>query len=551
MKKSKKLSAVLATSVFLSGLQGISAHASDNPSSTKESEYVVVFKENMDEREMKKEIEKYSGKSIEEYEKLQVSSAKLTEKEAQRLENDGDILAVEPNTTFQAFGNIQQYSHEKTSVVTAWEGGLTGKGIDIAVLDSGIAPHSDLTISGGVSTVDYTSSYTDDNGHGTHVAGVIASKDDENGTRGVAPGANLYSVKVLDKKGAGKLTDIIEGIDWAIRKNVDIINMSLGTTSDSEALRQVIDKANKQGILVVASAGNSGNSAGTDNSMAYPARYDSVISVGATDANNRRTNFSSTGVYLDVMAPGKGITSTYLNNSYGTGDGTSQAAPYVSGMLALLKEKFPIKSSGELRHLLESNVMDLGVKGRDNLYGLGLVQFPQEAKIEKPVQEELILPNETDKNNEIQSDKAVVSTETQTVEQTTGQNESTQAPTAPEQDSASSTPTDEEVEDNLVTTMEVNKETFKHGEIVKVTMKVVDKTGNPVNKAKVYLDSVRETDGYVQQQRVGFTNSKGEYTFSFIAYDRYVEGYYFLKSKTSYLNETQGEISKKVYIKKK
>ncbi|HCX5354395.1 TPA: hypothetical protein OZU68_005025, partial [Escherichia coli] len=103
-------------------------------------------------------------------------------------------------------------------------------------------------------------------------------------------------------------------------------------------------------------------------------------------------------------------------------------------------------------------------------YGLGLVQFPQEAKIEKPVQEELILPNETDKNNEIQSDKAVVSTETQTVEQTTGQNESTQAPTAPEQDSASSTPTDEEVEDNLVTTMEVNKETFKHGEIVKVTM---------------------------------------------------------------------------------
>ncbi|WP_211705114.1 hypothetical protein, partial [Mycobacterium tuberculosis] len=73
----------------------------------------------------------------------------------------------------------------------------------------------------------------------------------------------------------------------------------------------------------------------------------------------------------------------------------------------------------------------------------------------------------------------------------------------------------------------------------------------PVNKVKVYLDSVRETDGYVQQQRVGFTNSKGEYTFSFIAYDRYVEGYYFLKSKTSYLNEIQGEVSKKVYIKKK
>ncbi|MEC1157700.1 MULTISPECIES: S8 family peptidase [Cytobacillus] len=549
MKKSKKLSAVLATSVFLSGLQGISAYANDNPSSTKESDYVVVFKENMDEREMKKEIEKYSGKSIEEYEKLQVSSAKLTEKEAQRLENDGDILAVEPNTTFQAFGSIQQYSHERTSVGTAWEGGLTGKGIDIAVLDSGIAPHSDLTISGGVSTVDYTSSYTDDNGHGTHVAGVIASKDDGNGTRGVSPGANLYSVKVLDKKGAGKLTDIIEGIDWAIRKNVDIINMSLGTTSDSEALRQVIDKANKQGILVVASAGNSGNSAGTDNSMAYPARYDSVISVGATDTNNRRANFSSTGVYLDVMAPGKGITSTYLNNTYGTGDGTSQAAPYVSGMLALLKEKYPKASSNELRQLLESNAMDLGVKGRDNLYGLGLVQFPKEIKVEKPVEQEPDIPAE--KENETQTDKAIVSTETQTVEKTTGQNESTQAPTTPEQDSASSTPTDEDVDDNLVTTMEVNKETFKHGEIVKVTMKVVDKTGNPVNKVKVYLDSVRETDGYVQQQRVGFTNSKGEYTFSFIAYDRYVEGYYFLKSKTSYLNEIQGEVSKKVYIKKK
>lgn len=533
--KKKALTAVLAATVALSGLPTLSAFANDAwASATKESDYVVVFKDKMDDKAMKKEVEKYSGKSVDEFEKLQVSSAKLTENEAKKLEKDGDVLAVEPNVTFKAFGTINQYSHEKTEVKPAWEEGLTGKGVDIAVLDSGIASHSDLTISGGVSMVDYTSSYKDDNGHGTHVAGVIGSKDDGNGTRGVSPDANLYAVKVLDKGGHGKLTDIIEGVDWAINKGVDIINMSLGTDSDSEALKMVVDKAKDQGILVVASAGNSGNSAGTDNSMAYPARYDSVISVGATDANNKRANFSSTGTALDVMAPGKAIPSTYLNNSYGTGDGTSQAAPYVSGMLALMKQKFPEKSGAELRQMLESSVMDLGATGRDNLHGLGLIQFP------KNVAKEEVAPTPTE---EAPVEESVTQTEPTTTENTSVETstaqESTQAPSA----------TQPEEEDKLATDISVNKEVFSHGDIVKVQAKVVDpETKKPISNAKVYLNSVRSSDGYVQQQRVGFTNKNGEYTFSFIAYDRYKEGYYDMEMKTSFLNEVQGTVSKKVFI---
>ncbi|MFY4775127.1 S8 family peptidase [Metabacillus sp. RGM 3146] len=259
-----------------------------------------------------------------------------------------------------------------------WNKGYTGKGTKVAVIDSGIGPHSDLNVAGGISTVDYTTSYKDDNGHGTHVAGIIAARHNGIGTVGVAPDAELYAVKAMDQDGNGTLESILKGIDWAIQNHMNIINMSFGTKDDSKLLHEAVDSAFKKGILVVAAAGNEGNAAGTGNTMDYPALYDSVIAVSAVDQKYTRGSFSSTGSKVEFAAPGVDIPSTYLNNQYAYLSGTSMATPHITGMLAVLKQHYPLKTNAELRQLLQSYTTDLGTAGRDSIYGYGFARFSQE-----------------------------------------------------------------------------------------------------------------------------------------------------------------------------
>ncbi|WP_156289574.1 S8 family peptidase [Oceanobacillus salinisoli] len=236
----------------------------------------------------------------------------------------------------------------------AWLEGATGKGVKIAIIDTGISPHSELTIEDGISTVEYTDEWMDDNGHGTHVAGVIAGKRDDHGVVGVAPDASLYAVKALDENGEGNLDDVLEAIDWAIENEMDMINLSLGTEVESPLLEEIVNKAYETGILIVGASGNSSNT----NSVMYPAKYESVIGVSAVDARLKLASFSSTGREVEFSGPGLNIFSTYLNNSYGIANGTSQAAPHVTGMLALLKEKHPEMSHVELREELVQHVQD-------------------------------------------------------------------------------------------------------------------------------------------------------------------------------------------------
>ena len=210
-------------------------------------------------------------------------------------------------------------------------------------------------------------------GHGTHVSGIIGAKNNGVGLVGVAPDTSLYAVKVLDSTGSGYVSDIISGIDWAITNKMDIITMSLGTKSDVAALHNAVDSAYTQGVLVVSAGGNDG--AGGD-TIEYPARYSSVIAVGAVDKTNKRAYFSSTGKELEVSAPGVNIQSTYLNGQYATMSGTSMATPFVAGDLALLKQAHPTYSASQLRSLLQQKVIDLGRKGRDSSYGFGLIQAP-------------------------------------------------------------------------------------------------------------------------------------------------------------------------------
>ncbi|WP_075981631.1 S8 family peptidase [Bacillus massilinigeriensis] len=333
---------------------------------------IVVFKDEID----KKAITSVNGEINQTYDNIPVLIGEVPEAAIPLLKKDKDIQSVELDQQVKISGQIQDWGMQKIHAQQAWNANLTGKGVRIAVVDTGISPHPDIKMTGGVSITSYTRSYYDDNGHGTHVAGIIGAENNHFGTIGVAPDADLYAVKVLDQEGNGYVSDIISGIDWAITNKMNIINLSLGAAYDSYALHQVVDRAYKNGILVVAAAGNYGRVDGTGDTVMYPARYDSTIAVSATDPNNIRGNFSATGNTIEVAAPGVDILSTFLNNGYAYMSGTSMAAPYVSGTLALLKEANPGDSIYQLREKLRNNAIDLGTNGPDNYYGFGLIQAP-------------------------------------------------------------------------------------------------------------------------------------------------------------------------------
>nr|WP_254416575.1 S8 family serine peptidase [Bacillus glycinifermentans] len=307
----------------------------------------------------------------------------------QGLKDDPDILYVEKNVSFTAADStefkvlsdeigedsdsFEQWNLKPIQAEKAWSAGLTGKNVKVAVIDTGISAHDELTVSGGTSTVSYTSSYSDDNGHGTHVAGIIGAKHNDYGIDGIAPGVQLYAIKALDQNGTGDLESILKGIDWSIEHGVNVINMSLGTSTDSQILHDAVDKAYQKGILLVAASGNDGNGHPVD----YPAAYSSVIAVSATDEENGIAGFSNTGADVEFSAPGTSIISTYLHQQFAAGSGTSQATPHVTGMLALLKQLYPNETSAGLRQQLQQNVNDLGDAGRDQLFGYGLIQYKE------------------------------------------------------------------------------------------------------------------------------------------------------------------------------
>lgn len=223
--------------------------------------------------------------------------------------------------------------------------------------------------------MDYTTSFSDDNGHGTHIAGIIGAKNNTVGTVGIAPDASIYALKALDQQGKGNISDVIEAIDWSISAGIDIINLSLSSSIDSLALHNIVDKAYASGLLIVGSAGNNSST------VLFPAAYESVIAVTSIDQSNQKSIFSPVGNEIELSAPGSSILSTYSNNSYMTMSGTSMAAAYVSGNAALIKEKYPDYTNYQIRDELRRRIIDIGAIGKDNYFGFGLIQAPFEKTV--------------------------------------------------------------------------------------------------------------------------------------------------------------------------
>ena len=251
----------------------------------------------------------------------------------------------------------------------------TGAGVKIAIVDTGIkSDHADLQgrVILGPNFVNAAKNSSDDNGHGTHCAGTAAAGDNQIGVVGVAPNATLVAVKVLDKQGNGWVSGIVSGIDWAA-DNSDVISMSLGTLSNVQALHDAVDAAAAQGVLVVAAGGNEGQ---IGSPALYPAAYSSVLAVAATDSSDNVPSFSTRGSYIDIAAPGVGVTSTWKDGGYKTLNGTSMATPHVSGAVALLIAS-GVTDVDDIRAALTSTADDINGGGVDNVIGNGLLDVEE------------------------------------------------------------------------------------------------------------------------------------------------------------------------------
>ncbi len=242
-------------------------------------------------------------------------------------------LKVTP-VPFSALSQTQNWGMGLAAIQDVWQI-AKGEGVTVAVLDTGIAEHVDLTecwTKDNVFNCSDNESWEDKaSGHGTHVAGIIAGSDNDFGVVGVAPKCKIVPIKVLNDDGSGSFETIAAGLRKAIELNVDIINMSLGASSEPpKFIHDLILEAVSKGIVVVAAAGNDSNS------VNYPARYDEVIAVAALDAGGRLATFTSKDETVDIVAPGVDIYSTFLRNEYCKMSGTSQASPFVAGICALI-----------------------------------------------------------------------------------------------------------------------------------------------------------------------------------------------------------------------
>ena len=291
---------------------------------------------------------------------------------AKAYSSNARVAYAEPDFVAQAVGSPDdpyfglQWGLTKVEAAQAWDVTNGSGSINIAILDTGVdLDHPDLADK-LISNINFSNSATTDDvyGHGTHVAGIAAAMTNNGvGVAGLSYTSTIMNVKVLSDAGAGAYSWIASGIIWATDNGAEVINMSLGGSSDSPTLEDAINYAWSKGVVVVAAAGNSGTA-----SPFYPAYYTNCIAVAATDVNDAKASWSNYGDWVDVAAPGVSIYSTLKNDGYGYKSGTSMASPHVAGLAALVFTTLSDangdgKLNDEVRSQIEVNCDDIGVSG--------------------------------------------------------------------------------------------------------------------------------------------------------------------------------------------
>ena len=321
-------------------------------------------------------IKAYNGKIRNTLHQIHTVTATIPETAIIALQNNPNVRYVEEDKYVQLVSEQPiPWGVDRIDAEQVWPSN-TGSGIYIAIVDTGIDydhPDLDDNYAFGESFVDYTNDPMDDNGHGTHCAGIAAAENNDIGVVGVAPGAKLIAAKVLNANGGALLSWIADGITWAADNGADVISLSIGYDQHVQSWQDACDYAYyTKGVVVVAAAGNSGNPSGKGDNVEYPGRYDSTIAVSATDSSDKRARWSSTGPDVELAAPGVNIYSTLWDNTYGYKSGTSMSCPHVAGVAALVIAS-GVTNNVEARNKMISTAEDLGVSGGDTWYGYGLV----------------------------------------------------------------------------------------------------------------------------------------------------------------------------------
>lgn len=307
----------------------------------------------------------------------------MTDEEASQLQNSSKTVIVERDLMMSGFTEeenkkVHQQWNQKEDL--QWNldminnedklanHKLSAK-IKVAVIDSGIDFISDIDVQERKNFIPDQDSvsplYEDGSGHGTSVAGIIAAKDNKEGITGIDENVELYSAKVLDENNQAPISRVVEAINWAIEKNVNIINLSLGTSVYSDTLHNAVKKAADKGILVVCAAGNGG-------SVEYPAAFAETLAVGSVGADGTISTSSSGGDSLDVVAPGEQIMSTAAFDGVMASSGTSMAAPHVTGVAARLWEKNKNADAVFIKKLICDSAKFMG---DEEHYGRGIVDL--------------------------------------------------------------------------------------------------------------------------------------------------------------------------------
>ena len=288
------------------------------------------------------------------------------------------IPPLKPQYRLGALSEVRDYNHDRANIPEAWKTTM-GKGVKIAILDSGVPKHIDLSVEGGHSFID--GYYFDKCYHATFVGGITSAIANNGiGVRGIAPEAVDYYGAVLNATGSGTVEQIVRGIYWAVDEiGADVINMSLGITGSyrpDRSLEKACNYANEHGTVLFASAGNDALS------VNYPAKYDSVVAVAAVDRNNKVASFSSHGPEVEFAAGGVDVLSTYKDNGYASMSGTSFSCPVVASVGALIlsqaKSRNEKISPEELRRRLKLFAYDVGPAGWDEYTGHGIPVFTKD-----------------------------------------------------------------------------------------------------------------------------------------------------------------------------
>ncbi len=297
----------------------------------------------------------------------------LNEDETETIEDCYEALYVEENIMFSAASTVDfdeifnEAGLSDTSDSTLPEtypdniAMVNGENISfgentvkVGIIDSGIQNHSELNVAGRVCLVpnmveDNVGVHYDISGHGTGISGVIAAQQNDEGIIGISPNIELYSIQVMNSTNSAPLSRIVAGIEWAIENDIDILNLSIASSTDSQILHNAIIEAYNSGILIVCAAGNSGNE------TQYPARYNEVLAVGSVDGSGNISDFSPKDSYVDILAPGEGVITTGLFSGYMAISGTSIAAPHVTAAAAVLWSNDKTKSNDYIMQLLKAS----------------------------------------------------------------------------------------------------------------------------------------------------------------------------------------------------